>query len=199
MTAASNKGFVRTQGESPTDNVVKLGSTCSRQRCDCQAVSVAQIMSMPMLGGPGTTQLHLQTSWRSPAPFSVGLLRGHSRKSSRYRCAADSNGSKNQNASQKLADDVMQRLREAEKEAAELREQLAKAKAEAVVRASVYSAAYSQSTSTSKPASDNQDVTTYSLSCCWLVCCRLLLAQVCFIDWLWRACRRRGTQHCYRI
>ena len=94
-----------------------------------------------MLGGSGTKQLHLHTSWRSPAPFSVGLLRDHSRKSSRYWCAADSNGSQKQDLSRKLGDDVMQRLREAEKEAAELREQLAKAKAEAVVRASVFLAA----------------------------------------------------------
>ena len=74
----------------------------------------------------------------------------------------------------------MQRLREAEKEAAELREQLAKAKAEAVVRASAYSAAYSRSTSTSKPALDNQDGPTYSLSIHSLVA-GLFVADCCML------------------
>lgn len=92
-------------------------------------------MSIPVIYAPCRTHLHLQTPCRHPAPFSVGLLRDHSStpKSSRHRCAADSNGGKQQNVSQQMGDEVMQRLREAEKEAADLREQLAKAKAEAEV------------------------------------------------------------------
>lgn len=139
---------------------VNVGSTltaCLDRIISAPLTSFAvNIMSLHTLGAFSRPHVHSHPSCRSPAPFSVGLLRDHCPKRRRHRCAADGNGSNKQNVSQQLGDEVMQRLREAEKEAAELREQLAKAKAEAEVRTRC---------STQVP-------------CTHLLCCSALLASV---------------------